>query len=707
MKKVFYCLAAAMFLVSCSKKNDANNISGLENGRIAPTGFDYKTTSPVSFDINLRTNTEAAISGIPVEIFAYRSGSLIGQVGTVVTDNVGNAKTTISVPAYLDSFVITPKIVGVLSNVIVYKSAGNMVKCTLGGKAGYSGNVAGTFATANRMGTVTNGSGITRGAVSVFDINGVSTNTAFTYLGTADKLGRPNYLEATGDIISADFLKAVNYSLPESRNLSTSPNGLAMLNSNATTGIELKVKTEVFVTFVSSITANKNSLGFYKYATNNPPTSLADIKEITFVFPNSKLAGSGNAGGGNLKSGDKVKIGTIGADTTIGFVLYANGWDSKAAGVNVNTASTAFFTDSYLNPEPDSKLKKHSVLLDYFDATQNKDFFVVGFDDSRRDAAWCDHDFNDCLYYVSTTEVKSVNVTNVTPTAVPKDSDKDGVDDVLDAYPLDASKAYDTYYPTLSGWGTLAFEDNWPAQGDYDLNDLVVKYRYKLTSNSKNHLVEMAATFVPVASGATYNNGFGVELPFSSAVVSSVTGQKLSGSYIKLNTNNTEANQTKAVIIPFDGVKSVLNNPSGNIFVNTDNNLPKVSGDTISIKVVLGTPQSNIDYGSFNPFLISNQRRGSEVHLPNFKPTSLADAALIGTNADASNATSGIYYVTTKNYPFALNFAEDFNYPVEQAPINDAYLRFFDWAASGGKLYTDWYSNTVSGYQNAAKIYNK
>ena len=98
-------------------------------------------------------------------------------------------------------------------------------------------------------------------------------------------------------------------------------------------------------------------------------------------------------------------------------------------------------------------------------------------------------------------------------------------------------------------------------------------------------------------------------------------------------------------------------------------------------------------------------RRGYEVHLPNFVPTSLADNTLFGTQNDASNPTLGIYYLTKDNHPWGINFTESFKYPIETISIDQAYLHFFDWTKSGGVQYTDWYKNTGSGYQNAKNIY--
>ncbi|MFR7875056.1 MAG: LruC domain-containing protein [Butyricimonas paravirosa] len=48
------------------------------------------------------------------------------------------------------------------------------------------------------------------------------------------------------------------------------------------------------------------------------------------------------------------------------------------------------------------------------------------------------------------------------------------------------------FYPAQeNGWGTLMFEDLWPAYGDYDFNDFVVNYKMQLYPNNKNMVKEM------------------------------------------------------------------------------------------------------------------------------------------------------------------------------------------------------------------------
>jgi len=63
-----------------------------------------------------------------------------------------------------------------------------------------------------------------------------------------------------------------------------------------------------------------------------------------------------------------------------------------------------------------------------------------------------------------------------------------------------------------TGFGTLAFEDLWPGKGDYDFNDLVLDYKFEITTNSSNYINEVVGTFVIKAFGAGLENGFWISV---------------------------------------------------------------------------------------------------------------------------------------------------------------------------------------------------
>ncbi|RYY33710.1 MAG: LruC domain-containing protein, partial [Sphingobacteriaceae bacterium] len=251
------------------------------------------------------------------------------------------------------------------------------------------------------------------------------------------------------------------------------------------------------------------------------------------------------------------------------------------------------------------------------------------------------------------------------------------------------------------------------AKGDYDLNDLVINYRYTFVKNAKNQVVDFKGDFIPTAAGASYKNGFGVQLPIDASVVKSVTGQKKTDkSYTTFATNGVEAKQKKAVIIPFDNHDLALRYPDGSYLVNTKMDKDKVAGTTVTVEMAFNAPvdEDKLKPSAFNPFLISNvlvSGRGVEIHLPGFAPTDLANSALFNTKDDTSNPGAGRYYLSKENGPWAIAYNEAILYPIEEANINKAYLHFAEWALSGGTSYADWYSNTASGYRDNKFLYLK
>ncbi|MCD4789747.1 MAG: DUF4842 domain-containing protein, partial [Bacteroidales bacterium] len=113
---------------------------------------------------------------------------------------------------------------------------------------------------------------------------------------------------------------------------------------------------------------------------------------------------------------------------------------------------------------------------------------------------------------------------------------------------------------------------------------------------------------------------------------------------------------------------------------------------------------SDIDIINFNPFLIIDETRGKEVHLADYPPTSLVDDSYFGTMDDDSNPGTGRYYKTVNNLPWAINIAESFVQTIEKVEITNGYLKFYEWAASSGAIYPDWYMDKA-GYRNENNIY--
>ncbi|NCD70305.1 LruC domain-containing protein [Mucilaginibacter agri] len=692
-----FCLVAgAALFASCKKDHSGDGGTTTPVNKIAPDGFNFATSKNVSLNLSLKDNGNSALAGIVVSVYAPGSTDALFRA---VTDKSGNISAKLTVPAYYDKLVIDPAYIGLMHNATAVIN-NNAVTATIGGSTGYSGDIMPDAINNTAASTATGSVRINGLLTTDFGYpTGYTTSNAFK---SPTNLGRPAYLEATGDVIDASLLSYVNASLPEGTPLTTThPSYLA---TTAVNTINVTATSDVWVTFVSEGAGYQNTLAYYTYSTANPPTLssggtlLGGIDKVTYIFPNASSSGSG----GGLISGDKVKLGTFSAGTSIGFVLLQNAW----TGSGVSTTGTKFYSQDSFNPENTAALRKHSVML-YDDVHK---LYLLGFEDTNRQTGGSDNDFNDLVVYATANPITAISGTNVATIDRGGDTDGDGVADAQDAFPNDPTRAYISYYPTSSTYATLAFEDNFPTKGDYDMNDLLVNYQYAFISNASNQVVELKGNFNVGAAGASFHNGFGVQLPVAASAVSSVTGQQAISGYIQFASNGVEAGQTKAVIIPFDNHEALIKNPDGAYFINTLTTKDKVTnGKTAAIDINFASPvaASTLTVSAFNPFLISNLRRGYEVHLPNFAPTDKATTTLFGTGDDNSSPSTGRYYLSKENWPWAISFSDTFSWPIETIPINQAYLHFSDWASSSGTNYIDWYTNTSSGYRNTANIYSK
>jgi len=226
------------------------------------------------------------------------------------------------------------------------------------------------------------------------DVNGGSTpvdfvKTEYSYLGEYDDQGRPKNL-VDKDVLTQELLNFVEDNIPERSDVrNTHPEYL----KNADLGIT--AKSDVYITFVAEGGGYTNSVGYYLYKTGNSPKRPEEIKNIVYVFPHAQTNS-----GGTLKPGDKMKLGTIEAGMSIGFVLIQNGWDIITK--KVNDKKPHFCSNKELNPENYDELKPHTVLFDF--PAENK--FIIGFEDMNRTMPQCDHDFNDVVIYATVNPVQ-------------------------------------------------------------------------------------------------------------------------------------------------------------------------------------------------------------------------------------------------------------------------------------------------------------
>ncbi len=679
--KLIMVMALGLAIASCNKDNDAlpqepGQVTDMNNLNV-PSGFGFASTRNVNLNINFKTLNDNPLKGVKFQLLdkPIELGGVVLFTG--VSDQTGNFSGNFTLATQYDEVVLATFYNGIVQNQVVTVGMGNL-QLTIGGSnptalLGYEEQYPNAYAN------------LRRGA----NLRTSDYTTKISYrLGTYNFDGRPNYLEPTNDFISDDFMESVNNSLPEYRPV---PNfNPEYLDNQHERNIRITELSDVYVTFITEGAGYRNSLFYYVYDKNSPPQSANDVDSLIAIFPNASLGGSG----GDMSPGMKVKIGRFPANKTIGFALIADGW---RGGPRVTAGNWLVFSDKNLNPESNPAQKQHTVML--WDADTKR--FIYGFEDIRRDFG-SDNDFNDCIFYVTSNPVTAIDNDNCLRTKPTKDTDNDGVKDDNDDYPTDADRAYNNFTPT----STLAFEDLWPSLGDYDFNDLIVGYKINEVTNAANKVVEVKGKYWVKAIGASYANGFGIELNVPSATVALVTGTKIdAGSYVQNNPNGTEAGNSKASIMIFDNAFNVLP-PTGPGFVNTTLNRPKSVSDTLNVTIRFTTPQLQSTLGNppFNPFLVQNKNRGVEIHLADMEPTALANRALLGTNADKSNPTNGAYYRTSNRLPWAIQIPDDFEYAIEKVQIINAHQKFAAWATSGGTAFKDWYFNKP-GYRNVGNIY--
>lgn len=507
--------------------------------------------------------------------------------------------------------------------------------------------------------------------------------------------GVPNSMAA--DIaVSSELLNKISTALPERKNVTlTNPDYIA---NDQGANISVIETGEVFVTFLHEGAGYKNGFGYFTY-TGDTPTSRSEINEVV-LLPNASFYNSGGDNNG-MRVGDTLSLGTHTAGTNIGFFVIANGFNSTHGIKPWQSDDWIFYTVKDLNSETDTNnenLNAHTVML-YDDETGN---VILGLEDILRTNAGCDHDFNDLIFMVTATPASAIDNTQITVLPENLDTDGDGVLDSNDDYPNDSERAFDVYYPSSEGQGTLAYEDNWPTEGDYDLNDLVVKYRYKETRNSLGRIKALNVVYNLVARGASRANGFALAL---NNISSNIGYEAL----ISMNDATAEAiftddDSSHLNFVLAGNTETLMPTPIGCSFYNTDADCSEEPEIKLEFDVTFTDAKTRTQMGNapYNPYIFATFDRGREVHLPNHKPSSRADNSRFGSGDDDSNLLDlSKTYETSDNLPWALNMPYSWLHPTSGDNIVDVYGNYRNWAESGGLISTDWYTNNY----NSNRVY--
>ena len=512
-------------------------------------------------------------------------------------------------------------------------------------------------------------------------------------MGSWDAMGVPNYLMAENDQIDQQLIDDISASLPETRPVPQyNPEYLTSVDMD----LKLSERAEAWVTFVHEGAGWRNGLGYYTYNLDEPPQSPTEIDSLFIIFPNVSYRNSG----GGLETGNKIYLGDFPANTGIGWFLVPDGW--SASEQNIVTFNQVKYSDHSFNDYTTEPNQQHLILLN--DAS--RELILMGFEDTTRPGG--DNDFNDAVFYTTVTPYRAVITEAYNEIKKAIDADGDGVLDHLDDFPNDPNRASYAWFPSSNGTATLLFEDLWPDMGDYDFNDLVCDYRISFILNSSSLIKEMVIDYTLKAVGGTYRNGLALTLPLPGSAIAETNGQELQGSLFNLQPNGAEWNENGSVIPLFDDATSLLPPPEGYRVSNAIFEQPKVAevSRTLSITFNTAVPSSELGDHPFDFFLVANQNRAVEIHLPDNAPTTAEAHSYLSTGDDASAVNEARYYRSATGLPWGLHISNNIPHAREAVDFLQAYPKFKNWAESAGTVNNDWYLD-LPEHRNPKLLFTK
>lgn len=393
----------------------------------------------------------------------------------------------------------------------------------------------------------------------------------------------------------------------------------------------------VWISYFGGNTSAQSGFAYYCYKVGDSPEQIkAAAQRACLIFPSAHGNALGSYSGARVKlryinaEGELQPEGTIFPENTrIGFVLFNDSWRPNGNG-------RRFYSTKLLNGDGRSHTAMFAI-KDENDESVN----VISMED------WTDNDYNDVAFVITSDPADAI---------------------VLPPAPEPGEEIYTQTYR-----GLLAFEDNWPDGGDYDMNDVVVQYISNVTCNGNNQVTKIVDNFTLVWTGANYSNGFAYEVPYdlNNAKVEflNANGSKISGNVITL-TND---------------VKEILGVPG----VNADQMPSTVVGASYIAVVTFDQPSIEKDeiIPPYNPF-IKVAGSNKEVHLINHPTTADATNVFDQSSMDISDGKT-TFFISKEGYPFSICLDArlypdvlEIDLRYEGQHIDEQYPKFVDWATT-------------------------
>lgn len=288
-------------------------------------------------------------------------------------------------------------------------------------------------------------------------------------------------------------------------------------------------------------------------------------------------------------------------------------------------------------------------------------------------------------------------------------------DGEVEDYKIDIAQKNEiaSHYPSSDTWATLAFEDNWPLAGDYDMNDLVVHYRLASYS-SEDNLMRVKIEGKIVAIGASYHNGFAFRIPGLQRSQVDTDRLLFKINNIEQSLTPLESDKDEAIFIIANDLWNFVTPGEDCKYYRTEANCGSSIQMTFSLEIPMQANVVTADVAGFpyDPFIFSTEGqernyvfgeapgRRFEIHLKNQAPTEAFQTNFFGRGDDASDPVNGSYYINVNGMPWAINIPYEWNHPLEYMDIKYAYPDFHGFVTSSGTLKLDWYTTENSTMTN-------
>lgn len=422
---------------------------------------------------------------------------------------------------------------------------------------------------------------------------------------------------------------------------------------------------EVAITFLGQNTCWNCSMGYYYYKEGEKPASLNDANVI-MLFPNTqdgywsnnkgaakRTAGIDRGTAVQLKYYPNIAQGSYQGETNvfpagyrIGFVIANNAWSNRIPGYTGNNRYRSA-TSEGLSVDNNGKAIDEPRTAAY----RYRDYVMISFEDYNTD-----ENFSDIVITLKSNPVKAITDLPV----VDPDPDEDR-----------------TTIPLLKG--IYAFEDQWPKQGDYDMNDVIVRYDYEMTIDSYNNIYNEGFIFKTFQNYASLVNGLAFQVEGNT---------KPSAVKYEIRKEGEENfTETQFAYEAADHVYRLTDDIKENM------------GAEYKVTLIYDKPITQPSKAK--PFVyrdFTGDKRW-EVHIAREAPTSLMDKSYIGQFDDASVPEKGTYFVRAGKYPFGFflsgatekDLAEILDRANEGKEIGTLYEGYNAWVESDGTTHKDWY----------------